>query len=83
MRAAGTAHVAGRDGLTHRRADPPSSRSQVQLMVARLAQFETDLLISITRPKTAAVGPEEAATDKALALSILDSIEIRDQGLFG
>ena len=64
---------------------------QVQLLVARLAEFKTDLLVSITRPvaKPAAVAgkpiasEEETAADAALALSILDSIEIKDEGLFG
>ena len=61
------------------------------MLVARLAEVKTDLLVSITRPVAtpiAIVGkpiaPEEdPAADMALALSILDSIEIRDKGLFG
>ena len=64
---------------------------QVQLLVARLAEFKTDLLVSVTRPvaKPATVAgkpiasEEETAADAALALSILDSIEIKDEGLFG
>lgn len=64
---------------------------QVQLLVARLAEVKTDLLVSITRPvaKPIAIAgkpiatEEETAADAALALSILDSIEIRDNGLFG
>ena len=61
------------------------------MLVARLAEVKTDLLVSITRPVAtpiAIVGKpisteEDTAADMALALSILDSIEIRDKGLFG
>jgi hypothetical protein len=64
---------------------------QVQLLVARLAEVKTDLLVSITRPVAKPISiagkpiatEEETAADAALALSILDSIEIRDKGLFG
>ena len=64
---------------------------QVQLIVGRLAEFKTDLLVSITRPvakpmavagKPIASGDETAA-DAALALSIIDSIKIQDNTLFG
>ena len=63
----------------------------MHLLVARLAEVKTDLLVSITRPVAtpiAIVGKpiateEDTAADMALALSILDSIEIRDKGLFG
>ena len=64
---------------------------QVQLLVARLAEVKTDLLVSIPRPVAKPISiagkpiatEEETAADAALALSILDSIEIRDKGLFG
>eukprot|EP00320_Phaeocystis_rex_P014511 CAMPEP_0119072600 /NCGR_PEP_ID=MMETSP1178-20130426/58470_1 /TAXON_ID=33656 /ORGANISM="unid sp, Strain CCMP2000" /LENGTH=182 /DNA_ID=CAMNT_0007054625 /DNA_START=20 /DNA_END=568 /DNA_ORIENTATION=- len=64
---------------------------QVHLLVARLAEVKTDLLVSITRPVTKPITmagkpiatEEETAADAALALSILDSIQIRDKGLFG
>ena len=63
----------------------------MQLLVARLAEVKTDLLVSISRavakPVAIAGKPiateEKTAADAALALSILDSIEIRDKGLFG
>ena len=59
----------------------------MQLLVARLAEFKTDLLVSISRPaaKTPLVdeAAKAAADDVALALSVLDSIEIKDRGLFG
>ena len=79
--------------LVHTRRSTHSSSVplQVQLLVARLAEVKTDLLVSISRavakPIAIAGKPiateEETAADAALALSILDSIEIRDKGLFG
>jgi len=66
---------------------PRCALLQVQLLVARLAEFKTDLLVSISRPVAKSPPADEAAgaaaDDVALALSVLDSIEIKDKGLFG
>ena len=91
MPAAGSPLDSSRRAHTRRSTNSYPLLLQVQLLVARLAEVKTDLLVSISRavakPIAIAGKPiateEETAADAALALSILDSIEIRDKGLFG
>ena len=65
---------------------PGGNLLMVWVAVLRLAAQQTDLLVSVNRPTSEAPGHRDVtadAADAALLASVVNSLEVRDWGLFG